>query len=560
MEVKGRDLVAGVPKTVDDLRRGDPRRARRADQRRSSRRCASRSSARRPSSRPTSSTRASCSPAAARCCANLDVLLREETGLPVMVADDPLTAVVMGAGKALDEIKLLKDIAIQLSAHAPSGSERPCSSSSGETASSSSSGFFLLLLARRARRANARQPGRIDPLGRVFLEVMAPFQRVDRRRRAAASRGVWERYVALIGVQRENDALRERVRDLERRDARLERDRAENRRLQRLLALRSASCRPARSRRAVIGARRQRLVRRALTHQPGRARRHRERGMPVLAPEGVVGQVSSTSPHAARVLLLTDPQQRHRRRSCSARGSRGIVERAARAAAAPQVREAQRGRAGRRPRRRLGARRHLPEGPADRRSPRCRARTRARPLCRGTPTVASRLERCWSTCERRAATTACSWRRRARAARSDELGSRRRRRRAPRRRSDEPAAHAHAPRRARRRDPCRGIYVLPDASRCCCRRRSCTALTGGRVIPDLVLSCASTSGSTSTTSAARRARSCSATSSTASRAASLGLHAFAMTTVVLAWCILSRGGCGWTTRCSGMAMVFLGSL
>jgi rod shape-determining protein MreB and related proteins len=44
---------------------------------------------------------------------NLDVLLREETGLPVMLADDPLTAVVMGAGKVLDELGLLKDIAIQ---------------------------------------------------------------------------------------------------------------------------------------------------------------------------------------------------------------------------------------------------------------------------------------------------------------------------------------------------------------------------------------------------------------------------------------------------------------
>jgi len=44
---------------------------------------------------------------------NLDVLLREETGLPVVVADDPLTAVVMGAGKALDELSLLKEVAIQ---------------------------------------------------------------------------------------------------------------------------------------------------------------------------------------------------------------------------------------------------------------------------------------------------------------------------------------------------------------------------------------------------------------------------------------------------------------
>src|SRR6478735_9269153 len=43
---------------------------------------------------------------------NLDVLLREETGLPVMMADDPLTAVVMGAGKALDEISLLREVAV----------------------------------------------------------------------------------------------------------------------------------------------------------------------------------------------------------------------------------------------------------------------------------------------------------------------------------------------------------------------------------------------------------------------------------------------------------------
>src|SRR5215207_6858158 len=43
---------------------------------------------------------------------NLDILLREETGLPVMMADDPLTAVVMGAGKALDEISLLREVAV----------------------------------------------------------------------------------------------------------------------------------------------------------------------------------------------------------------------------------------------------------------------------------------------------------------------------------------------------------------------------------------------------------------------------------------------------------------
>jgi rod shape-determining protein MreB len=43
---------------------------------------------------------------------NLDSLISEETGLPVTLATDPLTSVVMGAGKALDEIDLLKDVTI----------------------------------------------------------------------------------------------------------------------------------------------------------------------------------------------------------------------------------------------------------------------------------------------------------------------------------------------------------------------------------------------------------------------------------------------------------------
>ncbi|MCU0661358.1 MAG: rod shape-determining protein [Myxococcota bacterium] len=41
---------------------------------------------------------------------NLDVLLREETGLPVMVCDDPISAVVLGSGKALDNLDLLREI------------------------------------------------------------------------------------------------------------------------------------------------------------------------------------------------------------------------------------------------------------------------------------------------------------------------------------------------------------------------------------------------------------------------------------------------------------------
>jgi rod shape-determining protein MreB and related proteins len=43
---------------------------------------------------------------------NLDRLLREETGLPITVADDPLSTVARGSGMALDNIEMLKQVTI----------------------------------------------------------------------------------------------------------------------------------------------------------------------------------------------------------------------------------------------------------------------------------------------------------------------------------------------------------------------------------------------------------------------------------------------------------------
>ena len=45
---------------------------------------------------------------------NLDVLLKEETSLPIMVSNDPLSCVARGAGMALDELDLLKEVTIQV--------------------------------------------------------------------------------------------------------------------------------------------------------------------------------------------------------------------------------------------------------------------------------------------------------------------------------------------------------------------------------------------------------------------------------------------------------------
>lgn len=44
---------------------------------------------------------------------NLDKLLKETTGLPITVADDPLSTVALGAGKSLDSIEILRQVMIR---------------------------------------------------------------------------------------------------------------------------------------------------------------------------------------------------------------------------------------------------------------------------------------------------------------------------------------------------------------------------------------------------------------------------------------------------------------
>jgi len=41
---------------------------------------------------------------------NLDTLLHLETGLPIKITEDPLSTVVLGSGKALDNLNILKEV------------------------------------------------------------------------------------------------------------------------------------------------------------------------------------------------------------------------------------------------------------------------------------------------------------------------------------------------------------------------------------------------------------------------------------------------------------------
>ncbi|MCC6764947.1 MAG: rod shape-determining protein MreC [Deltaproteobacteria bacterium] len=165
-----------------------------------------------------------------------------------------------------------------------------------------SSGFFLLC-SLGLLSANARQPGRIDPLGHVFLEVMAPFQRLTAGI-GGMTRGLFDRYVLLVGTQAENERLKARIRDLERRGTYQSETELMNRRLKRLLALEREL--PTKAVAASVTARDASVWFQSLTLNKGEVDGIQV-GMPVIAPDGVVGLISSTSLHASRVLLLTDP-------------------------------------------------------------------------------------------------------------------------------------------------------------------------------------------------------------------------------------------------------------
>jgi len=44
---------------------------------------------------------------------NLDILLREETRLPITITEDSLSTVVLGSGKALENIDVLREVMIK---------------------------------------------------------------------------------------------------------------------------------------------------------------------------------------------------------------------------------------------------------------------------------------------------------------------------------------------------------------------------------------------------------------------------------------------------------------
>lgn len=158
--------------------------------------------------------------------------------------------------------------------------------------------FFMIGDQRAARGERADAPWPLSAL----LEAAAPVQRAVRWPFERV-REAWSRYVAVVDVGRDNDALRTRVVALEEENLQLREALVDGENLERVAAMRKefeAELMPAR----VIGQDVSPYFRSLLLDR-GRGDRVLS-GMAVVSDRGLVGLVTATTQSAARAMLLVD--------------------------------------------------------------------------------------------------------------------------------------------------------------------------------------------------------------------------------------------------------------
>jgi rod shape-determining protein MreC len=163
-------------------------------------------------------------------------------------------------------------------------------------------GGCILLAAFAFYSLNLKNRGHANAFERGVMNLMAPLYGVVGRVSGAAS-DVWTDYLDLVAVRKENRQLREAVKVLNTRLADAGEAIQASERLQKLLQLKSTLNVPVLAA-AVIGEDGSPWFRTVLIDR-GSADGLRE-GMPVVATDGVVGQLVRVAAGSSRVLLLTD--------------------------------------------------------------------------------------------------------------------------------------------------------------------------------------------------------------------------------------------------------------
>ena len=157
--------------------------------------------------------------------------------------------------------------------------------------------FSLYIIAPAAKGQH-----RADPIGPLLMAVMRPLQSAIQST-VFGVRDFFGGYVALRGVAAENERLKARVRELEGEKSRLLEEEATNKRLRELMEFRTEWAPKAIT--ATVIATSASAYFHTLIIDKGRANGV-EKGMAVISPLGVIGQVVSVTGRNAKVLLVTD--------------------------------------------------------------------------------------------------------------------------------------------------------------------------------------------------------------------------------------------------------------
>jgi rod shape-determining protein MreC len=136
----------------------------------------------------------------------------------------------------------------------------------------------------------------------VVLDAMRPLQSVTTTVIEAVA-GAWRTYVALVGVNQENQRLRRRIVELEQQAVQLSEVEQTDKRLEALLNLRSSLDGDLQAAQ-IIGRVPLPWFSTIIINKGEADGVHKNTA--VLSPLGVVGQIMTTGAHSARVLLITD--------------------------------------------------------------------------------------------------------------------------------------------------------------------------------------------------------------------------------------------------------------
>jgi rod shape-determining protein MreC len=162
--------------------------------------------------------------------------------------------------------------------------------------------ILLLLFALVLMSLRAKQRKEVEFFDSLLMEICSPFQKAATLF-IKTVQGTFQQYVFLVNLEKENRALKRKIAELEEENHRMKEMKSANERLRRLLQFREKNS-PSMIGAEVIGQDPSSWFRSVIVDKGERD--GVKKGMAVISPAGVIGQILKTAPHYATVLLITD--------------------------------------------------------------------------------------------------------------------------------------------------------------------------------------------------------------------------------------------------------------